>query len=137
MEIKCETCGNWIDQCGHYGGYGCIHCFHDKLKVKERILMDKKCDNCYWEGFKDMFCAYEKNKPNESICNKHSFECECGSIAEYEFEGKYYCSDCLLKEFEVQESTTTHYYLNGEHIGSDDDLSEVIYKLDENIKDLV
>ena len=100
--------------------------------------MLKDCDNCYWKGYKNRFCIYEEVKPSENVCEKHNFICKkCDDEeAEYKFKGKYVCIDCLLKEFEVEESTTTHYYLQGEYIGSDDDMDEVILNLDDSIKKL-
>ena len=46
------------------------------------------------------------------------------------------CTNCLLKEFEVEESTITHYYVRGEYIGSDEDMDEVILNLDDDIEEL-
>lgn len=62
--------------------------------------------------------------------------CECEDKAEYKYNGKYYCSGCLLNEFDVEESTTTHYQLHGEYLGSDDDLEEVMLNLDEGIESI-
>lgn len=100
--------------------------------------MLKTCDNCYWKGYKNKWCFYQEKMPKEYICNEHNFICQrCDSTdADYNFKGEYVCSECLLKEFEVEESTTTHYYLQGEYIGSDDDMDEVILNLDDSIKRL-
>lgn len=98
--------------------------------------MSKSCDNCYWEGYKNMFCINKVDRPVENICNKHSWQCTCEDIANYKYKGKYYCSECLLKEFDVEESTTTHYYLDGEHIGTDEDMDEVIRNLDNSIESI-
>jgi reverse gyrase len=100
--------------------------------------MDKNCSNCYWEGYKDMFCIYEKEKPVEETCNKHSYMCiECDSeIASYKYKGKYYCQDCLLKQFNIEDYTVTHYMRDGEYLGSDEDIDQVINNLCEEIEEI-
>lgn len=55
----------------------------------------------------------------------------------YKYKGHYYCEDCLLREVEVSDDEsfsveeTTSYYINGEYIGSDNELGveDVIQKL--------
>lgn len=99
--------------------------------------MDKSCNSCCWENYKDKFCFYEVSKPEISFCNEHNPNCiDCGFKAEYSFNEKHYCTDCLLNEFEVEQSTVTHYYHGGEYIGSDDDMNEVINNLDENVEEI-
>ncbi len=98
----------------------------------------KCCDNCYWSGYRDKWCINEENQPKENICEDYDSICqECGSDrAEYLFKRKHYCSSCLLKEFEVEEATITHYYLDGECLGTDDDMGEVMANLDDDIETL-
>lgn len=100
--------------------------------------MTKTCNNCFWQGYKNKWCIYEDKEPKKHICNKHGYICQrCNSNkAEYYFKEEYVCAECLLEEFEVEENTTTHYYLQGEHIGTDDDIDEVILNLNDNIKSL-
>ena len=102
----------------------------------KRMLKD--CDNCYWRGYKNSWCVHERNKPIANTCEMHSFTCvKCDDdISEYKFKGEYVCTNCLLKEFEVEESTITHYYVRGEYIGSDEDMDEVILNLDDDIEEL-
>lgn len=102
--------------------------------------MIKCCENCYWKFKKcepkNDWCAYEKNKLENKTCDKHNYECSsCNDeIAEYKYNDKYYCSKCLLEEFGVEEYTETHYMLDGEYLGSEDDISEVIENLYEDIE---
>lgn len=97
--------------------------------------MSKSCDNCYWRPYLDDWCVYKINEPQECICNEHAYVCcECDDKSEYKYKDKYYCLDCLLKEFDVEEYTTTHYHIDGRPLGSDEDMSEVIENLDGNIK---
>ena len=100
--------------------------------------MLKDCDNCYWRGYKNSWCVHERNKPIANTCEMHSFTCvKCDDdISEYKFKGEYVCTNCLLIEFEVEESTITHYYVRGEYIGSDEDMDEVILNLDDDIEEL-
>ncbi|EDT26111.1 hypothetical protein ACV3P9_14875 [Clostridium perfringens] len=96
--------------------------------------MKKSCENCYFMP-KDGICFFEKDL-KENICENYTEICECGSQAEYKYKGKYYCTDCLLKKFEIEEYTTTEYYMNGDYLGNDDDMSEVIRNLNEDIEEL-
>jgi hypothetical protein len=99
--------------------------------------MNKNCDNCYWKWYENKFCIYNESKPIENICDKHMYLCcECGLGTEYKYNNKFYCGDCLLKEFDVTESTTIHYCLDGEYLGSNDDFQEVIRMLDSSIEEL-
>lgn len=98
--------------------------------------MNKSCENCYWTLYGDKWCVSQINKPTENICGNHNFICsECNSDkSEYQYKGKYYCLDCLLKEFNVEEYTVTHYHIDGSPLGSDDDMTEVIENLDREIE---
>lgn len=91
--------------------------------------MDKNCNNCYWKRLNsESFCEFKKN----NNCKRHEFVCDkcMSNTAEYKYKNKYYCSDCILNEFEVEECTTTQYYMNGECIGDDSDFDLVIENLD-------
>lgn len=94
--------------------------------------MDKNCDNCYWKDYADKHCIYKESRPNKNICDKHDFVCDtCGDFAEYKHNEKYYCSDCLMGQFDLTEVTITKYYDSdtGEYLGSDEDIEEVFIKL--------
>lgn len=98
----------------------------------------KNCSNCYWEGYTLMHCIYCKEKPIEGTCSKHSYMCvECDmEEASHKYKEKRYCQDCLLKQFEVEEYTVTHYMQDGEYLGSSDDTDEVINRLSNKIEKL-
>lgn len=100
--------------------------------------MTKNCDNCCWRlKYDSKFCMMEEVSPKENICDLYHSECDkCGNRAEYSFNEKHYCGDCLLSEFEVEQSSVTHYYHGGEYIGSDEDMDEVINNLDEDIEEI-
>lgn len=93
----------------------------------------KSCDNCYWAD-KTGGCFFHTDKP--PACNDHDYICcECeGEKAEYKYNGKHYCTECILKEFGVEEYIVTHYYKDGEQLGSDDDTEEVISNLNSGIE---
>lgn len=98
--------------------------------------MNKNCDNCYWKNYSDRWCIYEYKKPIENICKQHDFVCdECDrGQSEYKYKEKYYCWDCLIKKFEIEESTEISYYKNGEYIGNDSNFQEVIKNLNKDIE---
>lgn len=101
--------------------------------------MERSCSNCYFKHrYSDDWCWMNASKPVKDICDNHSFTCKkCEmDIGTYKYDGNVYCIDCLLKEFNVEESVTTNYYHNGEYIGSDEDMSEVIGNLDCDIEDI-
>ena len=84
-----------------------------------------------------VYCSYQEVKPRENTCNKHRFKCNiCGDCANYIFNDRYYCLDCLLNKFNCESSTTTHYFLDGEYLGSDDDIDKVIFALDDGISEI-
>lgn len=100
----------------------------------------EKCKECYWKEkgkiSEKRWCAFKEKEPD--TCKYMQYQCEeCEEDeAEYEYKGQKLCSGCLIKTFELQEATTTHYYRDGEWLGSDDDFDEVIENLDEDIKKL-
>lgn len=104
--------------------------------------MKKLCDNCYYlhkSIIHDVyFCAKHsctKEKPSD-VCDKHDFNCslnDCMNAAEYKYKDQIYCTDCLLEYLKVEQYTTIEYYRDGEYLGSEDNIVEVIENLDEDI----
>lgn len=100
----------------------------------------EKCKDCYWKERgkvnEEDWCGFEGTEPN--TCKYFEYQCdECQEDeAKYEYKGKKYCFDCLMEELEVESYTTTNYYLNGEALGNEDDIDDVIDHLDEDIKKL-
>lgn len=88
--------------------------------------MVKSCDNCYWHSAIDDEECIKKLKPKDRECEEHTYECECGSEAEYKYEDDFYCTDCMVEQVGIDTYTTTHYMCDGEYLGCDDDLDEVI-----------
>ena len=87
----------------------------------------KNCDNCYWKDYKGKHCVYQEVKPEENVCEEHSYKCQCGDDeAVVKYDGVPYCQECLFKSLEIEESTTTQYWWDGEYIGSDDDTDKVM-----------
>lgn len=64
----------------------------------------------------------------DRFCEKCDYE-----LAEYEYKGQGFCSNCLLEELQEEKEIDVYcvetYYLNGEYIGDDNDLGDVIEKL--------
>ena len=60
--------------------------------------------------------------------------CDC-ELVEYEYEGKVYCSECLLEKLEedkrIESWETKSYMIDGEYLGNDNDnsLDEIIDNL--------
>lgn len=100
--------------------------------------MCKNCNDCYWnfQNKKSHWCAFKEVAPKDEVCDKHDYECiSCGEQAEYKYKEDYLCSNCLLEELGVETYTETHYTLDGEYLGSDDDIFSVIDNIsDKNIK---
>lgn len=96
----------------------------------------KSCDNCYWKCTYGDWCSFLAKKPTKNICGKYEYSCEeCHSeIANYSYKSKNYCLGCMLEELEVESYEVTHYVLNGEYIGSEENIGEDILDVDENIK---
>lgn len=97
------------------------------------------CEECYWKfNNYENYCAYYNDEPKK--CDYFNFKCcDCDSeCASYTYKEKRYCSECLINELGVQSYSVTHYELNGEYLGSDDDIDEVIdnLKCDFEIKEL-
>lgn len=97
--------------------------------------------NCYWLLEDDCIkCIYGNELTNlseEKECENHNYKCsECGDQAEYKIKGVCLCFDCLSEGFELERHQVTHYTLDGEYIGSDEDISEVIKNISDEIEEL-
>ena len=97
--------------------------------------MNSKCRKCYWLSFGKKLCIYQHDLKNESeclLCDDFSYQCsECDTEQGlYKYKGKVLCEDCLLNELnhevQIEKVSTYEYFLNGEYIGSDNDMDEVI-----------
>lgn len=103
--------------------------------------MNKSCENCYWyfgkDGYKGKYCACHDDKQKD-ICDRYKMECqECETEqATYKYEGKNYCTACLLEKFELETYTVTQYYNYGEYLGDSDNIDEVIKNLDGDIEEI-
>lgn len=96
----------------------------------------KNCKNCYWY-FKDK-CLKEIEPPIDKDCEKHDHYCTaCNSVADYKQGYLYYCQDCFLEVNGVKSFTVTHYTWDGEYMGNEDDIHEVIECVIENIDEEV
>lgn len=95
--------------------------------------MNKSCNDCYFKSKDlDIHCFNYDNQPDK-VCDYFTPECECGYEGDYLYNDTYYCKQCILKEFGVETYTVEHYMLNGEYLGDDNDLDEVIENLSSNI----
>lgn len=99
--------------------------------------MCNSCSNCYckYENSEN-FCAWNSKEPVDKMCDEFVHMCSCEGEALYKYKGEYYCFECLLGEFGVDQFIQTFYYLDCEELGSDDDLNEVIRKLSDDIEEL-
>lgn len=101
--------------------------------------MSKNCNNCRWTkyGFY-VFCPFSKERPKDDVCKYHNYNCcECNTdIAQYEYNGKKYCADCLVSSNGIESEEVTYYvyHLNGKYIG--DDIDEVIGNLNIEFKEI-
>ncbi|AQW26221.1 hypothetical protein [Clostridium perfringens] len=100
--------------------------------------MKNSCDKCYWKFELDKdHCAKRVKEPAEKMCESYLGPCsECNGKSEYKYKGKYYCPKCIIENFGVEEYTTTYYYLDGEELGTDDDINEVIRNLCDDIEEI-
>lgn len=139
MEKRCGLC----EGTGKIGFQqeDCWSCFGEGyINIKEQE--ERTCSNCYYLHKSHIhnvyFCASHeasKEKPDK-ICDKHLFCCsssECLGEAEYKYNNKLYCVNCLFEELDVEQCTTIEYYKDGEYLGSEDDIVEVIENLNEDI----
>lgn len=96
----------------------------------------KNCENCYW-CFEDK-CIKGVLPINEE-CGEYGYECSsCGhSLADYKQGDLYYCQDCFLGANDIETFTVTHYTWDGEYMGSEDDIDEVIEYVIDNIDEEV
>lgn len=98
--------------------------------------IERTCDNCHFLYHSNLnevyFCAKHKankEKPKE-VCEYHGLSChKCSCEAEFIYNDDMYCLGCLLEENDVEECTTTSYYVDGEYLGADDDMDEVLENL--------
>lgn len=99
--------------------------------------MKDNCSNCYCKYIDEKrHCAWSSKEPVNQICEEFVPMCSCDEEALYKYEGEYYCTECLLDKFDVEEYTKTIYCKNGRYLGDDDSMSEVIENLDEDIEEL-
>lgn len=104
-------------------------------------MEEKSCGNCYWKYVGSHFsngewCTRNKKQPKENFCSKHNFKCECGDIAIYKYKDEKYCMDCILKELGVEECTMKYYRIDGECIGDENNIFDVIEDLDDDIESI-
>lgn len=95
--------------------------------------MNKNCSDCYFKSktLDECYLGYDTQQSKD--CDYFRPECKCGCDADYLYDDTYYCKECLLKEFGVETYTVEHYMLDGEYLGDEDDLDEVIENLSEKI----
>lgn len=105
--------------------------------------MGKSCSNCYWKYSEayalkvKKYCAWNNEEIKENMCKNHSYKCSCrNELAEYKYKDEYVCKECLLDMLGVETYTVTHYTLDDEYLGSDDDIDEVIKNLGKDIEEL-
>lgn len=103
--------------------------------IKKQIA---SCDNCYWKfECSEDHCACNDKEPKGKLCDEYHPGCStCADSAKYIYQGEGYCSQCIIEKFNVEESTTTYYYLYGRELGSDDDLDEVVRNLSDDIEEI-
>ena len=99
----------------------------------------KTCDNCFWRlrYGKYTFCYFHKDK-QDTVCKEHKHYCDSCKIEKAKFEqyGLHYCTDCLLEANEVQVFEVKHYILDGECIGDEYNMDEVIDAVIDNCVDI-
>lgn len=66
-------------------------------------------------------------------------ECKkCGSDYSENYyktkKGKVICEECLLYLDEIQHDLITYYSINGEYIGTDEDIEDTIYNICEELE---
>lgn len=95
--------------------------------------MNNTCKSCYWKR-PDGGCTRHQSMSKDA-CEKYNPICKREEdVAEYKYKGEYYCANCILEKFNVEESTIINYYRDGEYIGSDEDMEEVVGNLDIEIE---
>ncbi|MDK3122635.1 hypothetical protein EHZ13_15100 [Clostridium perfringens] len=98
--------------------------------------MNKSCLECYFKYSDPEGCTWGEECFGKEICNKYTRKCcECSDQANYKYNGKYYCTDCLLEKFDIEEEKTTRYYLGTRYLG-DDDIDTVVKNLNKDIRKL-
>lgn len=97
-------------------------------------MSDKNCKKCYWKFYWigiNKHCAYHKEFDGE-VCDKFSSECSICNCnqSEFKYENEMYCQECLFEELGVEPYSIVHYSFNGEYIGNENDMREVLNNLD-------
>ena len=103
--------------------------------------MTKSCDNCYLkfsgDSSKYEFCIYNKDRPSEDVCDKHTIGCISCSYeylgdtvyreeSKFLYKGKQYCELCLANELgiEIKEVSYNQYYsCHGDYLGDDNNMT--------------
>ena len=101
--------------------------------------MNRQCKECYWLSYNNKECIQLHDLNDENCCDFTHQCCNCDTEhAEYKYKGEMYCIHCLFDKLEVDTHTTEHYYIDGDYIGSDDDIDNVIdnLKCDYDIEEL-
>ncbi|MBI6052334.1 hypothetical protein [Clostridium perfringens] len=96
--------------------------------------MEKSCLTCFFKY--PGGCTWSERSFGKEICDKYIRECcKCHkSQADYKFKGQYYCIDCVLSFFDIEEERTTKYYLKDRYLGDDNNIEKVIDNLNEDIR---
>lgn len=100
--------------------------------------MSKSCLTCYFKYPDPDGCTWGEKCFGKEICDKYSRICYgCHkNQADYKYKGVYYCADCILGQFDIEEERTTKYYLRDRYLGDDNDIDNVINNINEGIKRL-
>lgn len=111
-------------------------------------MIEKTCDNCSRLYSSSTYSidtgkivhkysctnhATDRVKPTE-ICEYHSYSCnKCSTEGEFIYNDKIYCLECLFDDLCIESYSTISYYQDGEYLGTDDDINEVLENLNEDI----
>lgn len=60
-----------------------------------------------------------------SVCGSENIE----NYYKHEYSDEIICEECLLQIDGITTATTTHYFLDGEYMGTDDDIDDLIEKI--------
>ncbi len=93
-----------------------------------------KCNECYYGRYADVCLLTKQIIPVEDCSRFKEICCDCESEAEVIYRGYHYCIDCVMEQFDLEESTTISYYKDGEFLGDSDDMHEVIENLSSEIE---
>ena len=97
----------------------------------------KNCENCYWYHREE--CFKRVTPPIQGDCEEYGYECSsCNlTLAHYKQGDLYYCQDCFLGANDIETFTVTHYTWDGEYMGSEDNIDEVIEYVIDNLDEEV